>query len=42
MRSDLVFDIEPARRDFGYAPIVSVEDGLRRLTPELRRLAGSD
>jgi nucleoside-diphosphate-sugar epimerase len=28
-----------AERDFGYRPIVSVEDGLRNLEPELKKLA---
>jgi 2-alkyl-3-oxoalkanoate reductase len=28
-----------AERDFGYAPVVSTEEGLRRLEPELRELA---
>ena len=30
--------IDKARRDFGYAPRISVEDGMRRLTPEIRTL----
>lgn len=33
------YSIEKASRDFGYAPIVSVSEGMQRLTPELRRLA---
>jgi nucleoside-diphosphate-sugar epimerase len=33
------YDTSKATRDFGYAPIVTVEEGLRRLEPELRRLA---
>jgi 2-alkyl-3-oxoalkanoate reductase len=33
------YDISKARRDFGYEPIVSVEEGLVRLEPELRRIA---
>ena len=32
------YDISKARRDFGYEPIVSVEEGMRRLEPDLRRL----
>ena len=32
------YDIAKARRDFGYLPIVSVAEGMRRLEPELRRL----
>ncbi len=31
MTEPLAFDIEPARRDFGYEPKVSIEEGLRRL-----------
>jgi nucleoside-diphosphate-sugar epimerase len=33
------YDIGKATRDFGYRPIVSVAEGLRRLEPELKRLA---
>jgi nucleoside-diphosphate-sugar epimerase len=33
------YDISKAIRDFGYAPLVSVAEGLRRLEPELKRLA---
>jgi nucleoside-diphosphate-sugar epimerase len=33
------YDTSKATRDFGYAPIVTVEEGLRRLEPELKRLA---
>ncbi|MDA0588762.1 MAG: NAD-dependent epimerase/dehydratase family protein [Planctomycetota bacterium] len=33
------YDISKARRDFGYEPIVSVEEGLSRLEPELQRIA---
>lgn len=33
------YDISKATRDFGYQPIVSVAEGLRRLEPELKRLA---
>ncbi|MGE5192567.1 MAG: NAD-dependent epimerase/dehydratase family protein [Deltaproteobacteria bacterium] len=33
------YDIGKATRDFGYQPIVSVAEGLRRLEPELKRLA---
>jgi 2-alkyl-3-oxoalkanoate reductase len=33
------YDTGRANRDFGYRPIVSVEEGLRRLEPDLRRLA---
>ena len=33
------YDVSKARRDFGYAPEISVEDGMRRLEPELQRLA---
>jgi nucleoside-diphosphate-sugar epimerase len=35
------YDTSKATRDFGYAPIVTVEEGLRRLEPELKRLAGT-
>jgi nucleoside-diphosphate-sugar epimerase len=34
-----VYDTGKALRDFGYQPIVSVAEGLRRLEPELKRLA---
>ena len=34
MRSDLVFDLEPARRDFGYAP--------RPFRPQARMFAPRD
>jgi 2-alkyl-3-oxoalkanoate reductase len=33
------YAIDRAQRDFGYRPIVSVEEGMRRLEPELKRLA---
>jgi nucleoside-diphosphate-sugar epimerase len=33
------YDISKATRDFGYQPIVSVTEGLRRMEPELKRLA---
>ena len=33
------YDVSAARRDFGYAPLVSMDEGLRRLEPELRALA---
>ncbi|MGH7202548.1 MAG: NAD-dependent epimerase/dehydratase family protein, partial [Planctomycetaceae bacterium] len=36
------YNVSKARRDFGYEPIVSVEEGLRRLEPELKRLARLD
>lgn len=32
------YRIDKAVRDFGYSPIVSVEEGLRRLEPELKEL----
>jgi nucleoside-diphosphate-sugar epimerase len=35
------YDISKAARDFGYQPIVSVAEGLRRLEPELKRLASA-
>ncbi len=31
------YRVDKARRDFGFAPLVSVEEGLRRLEPELCR-----
>jgi len=34
------YSIAAAQRDFGYVPTTSVEEGLRRLAPELQRLAG--
>ncbi|MBS0263853.1 MAG: NAD-dependent epimerase/dehydratase family protein [Planctomycetes bacterium] len=33
------YDVSKSVRDFGYAPLVSVEEGLRKLEPELRQLA---
>jgi nucleoside-diphosphate-sugar epimerase len=33
------YDVSKAARDFGYQPIVSVAEGLRRVEPELKRLA---
>lgn len=33
------YDIAKAQRDFGYRPIVTVEEGLARLEPELRAIA---
>ena len=33
------YRVTAAERDFGYRPVVSVDDGLRKLEPELRRLA---
>ena len=36
------YDIAKAVRDFGYQPLVAVPEGLRRLEPELKRLAGAD
>jgi nucleoside-diphosphate-sugar epimerase len=32
------YDVGRAQRDFGYHPIVSVEEGMHRLEPELKRL----
>jgi len=34
------YDITKARRDFNYQPLVSVDEGMRRLQPELQQLAG--
>jgi 2-alkyl-3-oxoalkanoate reductase len=34
------YDVGKAQRDFGYRPVVSVEEGMQRLEPELRRLSG--
>jgi nucleoside-diphosphate-sugar epimerase len=34
------YDISKATRDFGYQPLVPVAEGLRRLGPDLKRLAG--
>ena len=31
------YDVSAARRDFGYEPIVSVDEGLRRMEPDLKR-----
>jgi nucleoside-diphosphate-sugar epimerase len=33
------YQIARAQRDFGYKPLASVEEGMRRLEPELKRLA---
>lgn len=33
------YNISKARRDFGYEPVISVEEGLARLEPELRGIA---
>ncbi|MGC1273019.1 MAG: NAD-dependent epimerase/dehydratase family protein [Planctomycetaceae bacterium] len=35
------YSVNAAERDFDYRPIVSVEEGLRKITPELRRVAGT-
>jgi nucleoside-diphosphate-sugar epimerase len=35
------YSIDKAVRDFGYQPIVSVDEGLQRFEPELRRLAAT-
>ncbi len=32
------YQIGRAERDFGYKPLVTVEEGMRRLAPELKRL----
>lgn len=33
------YRVDKARRDFGFEPVVSIEEGLRRLEPELRAVA---
>jgi len=33
------YDISKARRDFGYEPRISIEEGMRRLEPDLKRLS---
>ncbi len=35
------YRIDRARQDFDYAPLVDVDEGMRRLEPELRALAGT-
>jgi len=35
------YSIAAAQRDFGYCPLVTMEEGLRRLQPDLDRLAAS-
>jgi nucleoside-diphosphate-sugar epimerase len=35
------YRIDKARRDFGDAPVVTVDEGLRRLQPDLARLCGT-
>jgi nucleoside-diphosphate-sugar epimerase len=34
------YDVSKAKRDFGYDPKISLEDGMRRVEPDLKRLAG--
>ena len=34
------FDLTAARRDFGYAPTISLEEGLRRLQASFRKGGG--
>ena len=41
LSSSHYYDISKATRDFGYESKVSVEDGLSKIEPELRRLATS-
>lgn len=36
------YRIEKARRDFGYEPKVTIEEGMRRIEPELRKFATSE
>ena len=38
--TDHWYSVERARRDFGFAPVVSVEEGMRRVEGDLRSLAG--
>ncbi|MCA9055423.1 MAG: NAD-dependent epimerase/dehydratase family protein [Planctomycetaceae bacterium] len=35
------YSVDAAVRDFGYRPLVSVDEGMRRLEPDLRKLAQS-
>lgn len=35
------YAVSRAQRDFGYAPIIPVDEGMRRLEPELKRLGAS-
>jgi nucleoside-diphosphate-sugar epimerase len=35
------YDISAARNDFGYKPIVTAEEGMKRIEPDLKRLANS-
>eukprot|EP00913_Durusdinium_trenchii_P023379 g21957.t1 len=39
LSSSHYYDISAAQRDFGYEPAISVEEGMRALEPELKRLA---
>lgn len=39
LASSHYYDVSKARRDFGYEPLVSYEEAMRRLEPDLRRLA---
>ena len=36
------FDVSKARRDFGYSPAVSTEEGIRRLAADLKKRCGQD
>ena len=33
------YDVTKAERDFGYDPKISLEEGMRRVEPDLKRLA---
>ncbi|MBI5061960.1 MAG: 3-beta hydroxysteroid dehydrogenase, partial [Desulfatitalea sp.] len=41
MATDHWFDISAAKRDLGYRPLVSAEEGLKRLSQWLRDYSGS-
>jgi nucleoside-diphosphate-sugar epimerase len=41
LASSHYYDTSRARRDFGFQSTVSVAEGLRRLAPDLRKLAGN-
>jgi nucleoside-diphosphate-sugar epimerase len=41
LSSSHYYDVSKAQRDFGFSPVLPVAEGMRRLAPELKRLAAS-